>query len=85
MQQLRFSFAMALLYMFRVTISPIIRSTKLYMATGELAHCIANKKRNCCILLDLRISPLSAQHVSGDKFAHPQEHFLTVGNQLSYT
>ena len=27
-----------LLYMFRVTISPIIRSTMLYMATGELAH-----------------------------------------------
>jgi len=39
MQQLRFLFAMALLYMFRVTISPIIRSTMLYMATGELAHC----------------------------------------------
>ena len=38
MQQLRFLFAMALLYMFRVTISPIIRSTMLYMATGELAH-----------------------------------------------
>ena len=37
-QQLRFLFAMALLYMFRVTISPIIRSTMLYMATGELAH-----------------------------------------------
>ena len=35
---LRFLFAMALLYMFRVTISPIIRSTMLYMATGELAH-----------------------------------------------
>ena len=51
MQKLRFLFAMALLYMFRVTISPIIRSTMLYMATGELA--IANKKRNCCILLDL--------------------------------
>ena len=29
-----FLFAMALLYMFRVTISPIIRSTMLYMATG---------------------------------------------------
>ena len=38
MQQLRFLFAMALLYMFRVTISPIIRSTMLCMATGELAH-----------------------------------------------
>ena len=38
MQQLRFLFAMALLYMFRVTISPIISSTMLYMATGELAH-----------------------------------------------
>ena len=38
MQQLRFLFAMALLYMFRVTISPIIRITMLYMATGELAH-----------------------------------------------
>ena len=38
MQQLRFLFAMALLYMFRVTISPIIRSTMLYMATGKLAH-----------------------------------------------
>ena len=39
MQQLRFLFAMALLYMFRVTFSPIIRSTMLYMAIGELAHC----------------------------------------------
>ena len=39
MQQSRFLFAMALLYLFRVTISPIIRSTILYMATGELAHC----------------------------------------------
>ena len=38
MQQLRFLFAMALLYVFRVAISPIIRSTMLYMATGELAH-----------------------------------------------
>ena len=38
MQLLRFLFAMALLYMFRATISPIIRSTMLYMATGELAH-----------------------------------------------
>ena len=32
MQQLRFLFAMTLLYMFRVTISPIIRSTMLYMS-----------------------------------------------------
>jgi len=39
MQQLRFLFAMALLLMFRVTISTIIRSTMLYMATGKLAHC----------------------------------------------
>ena len=38
MQQLRFLFAMALLYMFRVTISPIIRSTMMYTATGKLAH-----------------------------------------------
>ena len=36
MQQLRFLFAMALLYMFRVTISPIIRSTMLYMASDEI-------------------------------------------------
>ena len=32
MQQLRLFFAMALLYMFRVKILPIIRSTMLYMA-----------------------------------------------------
>ena len=32
MQQLRLFFAMALLYMFRATIPPIIRSTMLYMA-----------------------------------------------------
>ena len=32
MQQLRLFFAMALLYMFRETIPPIIRSTMLYMA-----------------------------------------------------
>ena len=32
MQQLHLFFAMALLYMFRVTIPPIIRSTMLYMA-----------------------------------------------------
>ena len=43
MQQLRLFFVMALLYMFRVTIPPIIRSTMLYMAfqvgryTGLLA------------------------------------------------
>jgi len=30
---------MAFLYLFRVTISPIIRSTMLYMATGKLTHC----------------------------------------------
>ena len=33
MQQLRLFFAMALLYMFRVTIPPIIRNTMLYMAS----------------------------------------------------
>ena len=33
MQQLRLFFTMALLYMFRVTIPPIIRSTMLYMAS----------------------------------------------------
>jgi len=32
MQQLHLFFAMALLYMFRVTIPPTIRSTMLYMA-----------------------------------------------------
>ena len=32
MQQLRLFFAVTLLYMFRVTIPPIIRSTMLYMA-----------------------------------------------------
>ena len=67
MQQFRFLFTMALLYMFRATISPIIRSTMLYMAIystvflmmGEIvtrnmkSKAIANKKRNCCILLDL--------------------------------
>ena len=44
MQQFRFLFAMALLYMIRLTISPIIRSTMLYMATGKLAQC---KLTNC--------------------------------------
>jgi len=38
MQQMLFLFAMALLYMFRVTISTIIRSTMLYMAIGKLAN-----------------------------------------------
>ena len=38
MQQLRFLFTMALLYMFRVTVSPIIRSTMLYMATVALLY-----------------------------------------------
>ena len=37
MQQLRFLFAMALLYMFRLTISPIIRSTMLYMACKQVS------------------------------------------------
>jgi len=32
MQQLRLFFKMALLYMFRVTIPPVIRSIMLYMA-----------------------------------------------------
>ena len=38
MQQLRFVFAMALLYMFRVTISPIIRSGYLqeFLLFGNL-------------------------------------------------
>jgi len=31
-------FSMALLYVFRATISPIISSTYAYMATGKLAH-----------------------------------------------
>ena len=47
MQQLRFLFAMALLYMFRVTISPINRSTMLYMATGELAHLGCGHIQHC--------------------------------------
>ena len=38
MQQLRF-YSPQWLYMFRVTISPIIRSTYAYMATGNPAHC----------------------------------------------
>ena len=42
MQQLRLFFAMALLYMFRVTIPPIIRSTMLYMAfqVGRYAYVV---------------------------------------------
>ena len=52
MQQLRFLFAAALLYMFRVTISPIIRSTMLYMATGKLTHL------GCYIIPNGRIRPI---------------------------
>ena len=33
MQQLRLFFAIALLYMFQVTVPPIMRSTMLYMAS----------------------------------------------------
>ena len=44
MQQLRFLFAMALLYMFRVTISPIIRSTMLYMARHSAGSTTQNNK-----------------------------------------
>ena len=62
MQQLRLFFAMALLYMFRVTIPPIIRSTMLYMAfqvgrytyvvipaylKGHIQHCTPDDGWNC--------------------------------------
>ena len=49
MQQLRFLFALALVYMFRVKISPIIGSTMLYMATGKPAHL------GCKFLLDVSV------------------------------
>ena len=60
MQQLRLFFAMALLYMFRVTIPPIIRST--YAQVGRYNYVVIlsvlwqsylENKRNFCILLDL--------------------------------
>ena len=52
------------LYMFRATNSPIFRS---------IFHCIYSFWYKAPILLFK-----SALHVSGDKLAHPQEHFLTV-------
>ena len=42
MQQLRLFFAMALLYMFRVTIPPIIRVHMLYMASGMQVYLCCN-------------------------------------------
>jgi len=47
MQQLRLFFAMALLYMFRLTIPPIIRITMLYMTSGRQVYCkLTNIKFN---------------------------------------
>ena len=44
MQQLRLFFAMALLYMFRVTIPPIIRSTyAVYGLSGRQVYCKLTK------------------------------------------
>jgi len=70
MQQVRFLFAMALLYMFRVTISLIIRSRMLYMATGELAHCKLTNSI-CCILLEL------FHHYKLNKFPYHKKHSFT--------
>ena len=61
MQQLRLFFAMALLYMFRATIPPIIWSSMLYMASqvgrytyvvpaylrGHIQHCTPDDGWNC--------------------------------------
>ena len=52
MQQLLLFFAMALLYMFRVTIPPIIRSTMLTYSIpaylkGHIQHCTPDDGWNC--------------------------------------
>jgi len=48
MQQLRFLFAMALLYIFRVTISPINMSTYAVYGNGEISPTRCN---NCVFIL----------------------------------
>jgi len=72
-------------YMFRVTNSPILRST-FWLYIQLLVQCTDTASDRChgwdnqqdvtnFSLIDLFNSAL---HISGDKFAHPQEHFLIV-------
>ena len=65
-------------YIFRATNSVILRSTflTLYTVFGTM-------HRDCCPIgatVEMELSFInlfkSALHVSGDKFAHPQEHFF---------
>ena len=63
MQQLRLFFTVALLYMFRVTISPIIRSTMLYMAfqVGRYTYVVISEKqhgitRQCYVQLNTTVN-----------------------------
>jgi len=49
MQQLRLFFAMALLYMFRVTIPPIISSKMLYMAFQVGRYTVSLRRINAIV------------------------------------
>ena len=75
MQQLRLFFAMALLYMFRVTIPPIIRSTYAVYGLIFVVPCatIAFILRNGFTL-----------HVSGDNSTHHQEYIRCIWPYTAY-
>ena len=57
MQQLRLFFAMALLYMFRATIPPFIRSTMLYMAfqVGRYTYVVIFCQYSCSLIVVGRV------------------------------
>ena len=65
MQQLHLFFAMALLYMFRVTIPPIIRSTMLYMASGRQVYLCCNFV-NILVVLSLSVVLSRIEHCTPD-------------------
>ena len=68
-------------YMFRATNSPILRSNfwlyiQLFYLQPTLLPTAVNQQDATNVSLINRFK--SALRVSGDKFAHPQEHYLTV-------
>jgi len=75
MQQLRFSFAKPLLYMFRVTIPTIIRSTMLYMSNGE----ISRTRCNNCVVIPRNGFTL---HFSDDNLTHLPEYICCIWPML---
>ena len=67
--------AMGLLYMFRVTISPITKST--YAVYGHYCGEISPTRCNKCVFI---LSNVFTLHVSGDNFTHHQEYNTVYGH-----